>query len=197
MTATAIPNVAPVPRLRRGIEGITLDLPLLNDLHRLSHEAKRRFPNPRNEGFGRIGLYLETELAPGGYWCSPKNAVVFASTGGDGDHYSLLIRENRIDERSPVLLTYSVEGTQQVVGENLFDFLCLGMHGGYFQVNSVFSQSPPANGPEHWFCEHVDEHERMLLSYLASELKLRPWTDRGKYRRLQEEFLSLVVVSGR
>ena len=69
-----------------GVPEVVLDLPLLTELSRLNDEAARRFPYPHSRRFGHIGLILEEELAPGGYWCSPKNALTFASTGGDGDH---------------------------------------------------------------------------------------------------------------
>ena len=179
------------------VPNVVLDLPLLSELHRLNDEAEKRFAFDGDTGFRRLGLILNKELEFGGYWCSPKNALTFARTGGDGDHYSLLIHDDRIDEKSAVVLTWPSEGDQQIVGENLYDFLCFGMHGGYFQINSVSSESPPPNAPRHWFCEHVDEQNRKLLTFLASELGLKPWgldERHERFQRLQQELLPRVVV---
>ena len=62
-------------------------------------------PLQDDQGPGCVGLILNRELESGGYECSPLNALAFARTGGDGDHFSLLVQDGTIDEWSPVVLT--------------------------------------------------------------------------------------------
>ena len=166
-------------------EGATLDLPLLNELHRADAYIRDHFDIPYyfDAGIGSVGLKLATRLTTGGYWCSPTNALTFASTGGDGNHYSLLVRNGVIDNESPVVLTWPSEGEHVIVGESLYDFLCFGLHGGYFEILSYDESEVPSEDVEDlWFFSHVEEPQRKVLTYLAKELDLKPspWKEREK-----------------
>ena len=201
--ATAGSQQAPVEEpapSRLTIVGATLDLPLIDRLHRVDAQVRERetLPEIRDAGLGCVGLILNEQLKRGIYGCSPRNGVAFASTGGDGDHYSLLIREGRVDSQSPVVLTWPSEEQQTIVGESLYDFLCFGLHGGYFQVLSGNEEPPPGGRQGLWFCGHVDEPRRRVLTFLADELELVPWPweDRRKrYQALQDRFLASVQTT--
>jgi len=178
-------------------KGTTLDHPLLQRLHELDRHIRDNFALPRyaDAGVGSVGLILNSTLENGGYWCSPRNALTFARTGGDGDHYSLLIKDGIIDESSPVVLTWPSEGTQTIVGESLHDFLCFGMHGGYFQVLSAHTDTPTVESNGLLFHPHVEEYQQQVIALLASELKLKPWPQANRvsrYKSLQQRFRSLV-----
>lgn len=54
--------------------------------------------------FEPVGLILFAPPRNGGYWCTPVNALSFATTGGDGVHYSLLAVEGRVTDFSPVII---------------------------------------------------------------------------------------------
>lgn len=182
------------------IVGANLDLPLLERLHQVDSQVRERFilPESYDPGLGCIGLSLDRQLKPGAYWCSPRNAVAFASTGGDGDHYSLLIQNDRVDSQSPVVLTWPSEGQQAIVGESLYDFLCFGLRGGFFQILPSADEEPPADLQNLWFYTHVEDAQRKVLTFLAEELQLVPWPwkDRkNRYRALQDRFLASVQVA--
>ena len=181
------------PMLSVTANGAKLDHPLLQRLHDLDSHIRARL-NP--QGIGSVGLILYSTLERGAYSCSPRNALTFAHTGGDGDHYSLLIKDGIIDESSPVILTWTSEGAQTIVGESLRDFLCFGLHGGYFQILSDIGTTPTvdANG----LSFHVEDDEQQVISLLATELQLQPWPmgERvSKYKSLQERFGPLVDAS--
>jgi hypothetical protein len=179
------------------VPGVTVELPLLGQLYRFEEKSARGSGLYRVTDLHGIGLILQDELKTGGYWCSPKNALTFASTGGDGDHYSLLIRDGRIDDKSPVVLTRPAEGTQHIVGESLHDFLCFGMHGGYFQIIREPAAGRVRGEGGHWFYDDVEEDHRLVLQKLAKELKLKPWSERDrreKLARLEKEFLPQVIA---
>ena len=113
---------------------ILIDLPTLTPLREFDMYVRDQIP--RDQGLGSVGLNLNPELEVGDNWCSPVNALTFACTGGDGDHYGLVELDGEINESSPVVLTWPDEGSHRIVGESLYDFLCFGLHGGYFSVLS-------------------------------------------------------------
>jgi hypothetical protein len=93
-----------------------------------------------------------------------------------------------------------------IVGESLFDFLCLGYHRGYFGLANLPSvqclaaySSARWQPTEDWECSAglggVDEHERRLLDFLIAELGLVPWKDlKRKFRRLQRIYGPLLEI---
>lgn len=177
-----------------------LDHPLLQRLHEVDQHIRKTFKPPRrtDSGVGSVGLILDSELKTGSYFCSPENALTFARTGGDGDHYSLLIQDGVIDETSPVILTWPSEGVNTIVGASLYDFLCFGMHGGYFQILFDYNNAPDVKAHDLVFHSHVDDYDQQVLAYMTTELGLKPWplNERGvRYQKLQSDFRSLLDVS--
>ncbi len=177
--------------------GAKLDHPLLQRLHDLDRLIRETFTLPRyaDPGVGSVGLILYPTLKNGGYSCSPRNALSFAHTGGDGDHYSLLMTDGKNDESSPVVLTWPSEGTQTIVGESLHDFLCFGLYGGYFQILSGIGDTPTVEANGLMFHSQVEEHEQQVIALLAKELNLQPWPENdlvSRYKSLQKRFASLV-----
>jgi hypothetical protein len=193
-----IPNIQQRDLMSRiTAHGAKLDHPLLLRLHEIDRHIRDTFTLPRyaDAGVGSVGLILKATLENGGYWCSPRNALTFAHTGGDGDHYSLLVKDGIINESSPVILTWPAEGTQIIVGESLHDFLCFGMHGGYFQVLSGHADTPTVESNGLRFHPYLEDYQRDVIALLASRLELKPWpqADRiSRYKCLQERFHSLV-----
>lgn len=180
--------------------GAQLDHPLLLKLHEVDQHIRKNFKLPRwaDAGVGSVGLILNQTLENGGYWCSPSNALTFATTGGDGDHYSLLVKGGVISETSPVVLTWPSEGAQTIVGATLYDFLCFGIHGGYFQVLSGHTDEPTVESNGLLFHPHVEDYQQNVLAYLAAELDLTPWphSERSnRFNALQSEILPLVEAS--
>lgn len=82
-------------------------------------------------------------LAPSGYQtpyeATPRSALVFASTGGDGVHFSLIPNEMTAPENWPVVMTVPMQFDRPnlVVGANLPEFLGLGLKVGYFGLEQL------------------------------------------------------------
>jgi hypothetical protein len=142
-------------------------------------------------GLGELGLATPGAikyLANGDYWCTPINTAAFGWTGGDGRHYSLLAIDGVIHEASPVILTrpdYSDYTSNVVAGQNLYDFLCLGRHTGFFNfLYSGFDDAFHAGGQ---FASHLTDSQRTKLDLLAAEFALEPWPADGgaRFERLQ------------
>ncbi|MEL6939365.1 MAG: hypothetical protein AAFO84_09250 [Cyanobacteria bacterium J06598_1] len=101
-----------------------------------SQEARRTGMTPRAV-FQAVGLTLEWPATPWQYYCTPRNAKTFASTGSDGVHYSLL--ESPLLRYSPVIMTVpmSFENANIVVAETLHEFLCLGCRASYLGLEAL------------------------------------------------------------
>lgn len=187
---------------------VRVDHPVYRRLLELDKEAARRFPLPpyRDPGFGSLGLIFSRKLDEGRYpHCTPLNCRPFASTGGNGVHFSFLVQDRVISEHSPVVVTIpTMGGGTFVVGESLFDFLCLGYYRGYFALEQLGSHreltldvftNPNWQPTESW---HglvgylTDEVKESLLAFLRAELGLCPWADPEHFTRLQERYESQV-----
>lgn len=187
---------------------VRVDHPLYRRLLDLDKEVVRRFPVPawRDPGLGSLGLIFCRNLDELRYpHFTPLNCRTFAGTGGNGVHFSFLAQDRAISEWSPVVVTIpAVGGLTFVVGESLFDFLCLGSHRGYFALEQlayyreltldVFT-NPNWQPTEPWH-DSVgylnDEVKEPLLAFLRSELSLRPWADPEHFTRLQERYEPLL-----
>ncbi|QDV20965.1 hypothetical protein Pan153_56450 [Gimesia panareensis] len=146
---------------------ITVDHPLLERLRELDRKLGD------SDILGDIGLYIGHENEPGFYEDSPQEAIAFASTGGDGDHYSLIAIEGAVTERSPVVLTWPPEGENIVVAPDLETFLRVGLHCGFFVYLEVRDPEIVGEGDD-WFADFLDEEQKEALQRLARELNLTP-----------------------
>jgi hypothetical protein len=172
--------------------------PILDELWRADKEAAKRFQSDFDPGLGRVGLIMKTALKHREYdWCTPVNCWTFAATGGDGVHFSLLARREVIWEDAPVVMTTPAAGggVSCVVGENLFDFLCLGSTRGYFALEQLVYESAmalraytdPAWRSSDRFT--VAQDEQRILDFLTERFRLRPWTCADHFYELQERYI--------
>ena len=70
------------------------------------------------------------------YFCAPKGSLAFASTGGDGVHFSFLDGENY--SASPIVMTVPMSDTYNtVVAEDLREFFSIGYHVGWFALEQL------------------------------------------------------------
>jgi len=184
---------------------IKIDHPLWNRLRELDKVAAKRFPAQFDEGLAELGLILYAQPQNGGYYCTPTNTLAFAGTGGDGVHFSFLVEEGKVTEKSPIVITIPVGDPNFIGGESLFDFLCLGYHRGYFGLGNCASDKffdaygsgewEPTEDWEYAVGYGVDEHKRKLLDFLIAELGLSPWSDlKQKFWRLQEVYMPLLQM---
>jgi hypothetical protein len=129
-----------------------------------------------------IGLILmePSDLAPTyGYECSPVGSAVFATTGGDGVHFSLLPLPAL--GLAPVVMTVPMEFDRPniVVGGDLREFLALGCTTGYV----ILEQLAYADGRAEMIStlQHhqppPDPLDPALRAPLIEEFDLQPWPD--------------------
>lgn len=187
---------------------IVIRHPLLEELRSVDAELTARFPSEHDHDRGLFALGLriadqdEVQGDQGRYdFCTPINCRIFGWTGGNGVHFSLLARGFLITLESPVVMTLpSCSGLSLIVGETLFDFLCLGLRRGYVALEQ-FGYQPEAALDAYTSSEWqptadahegvgfvVSDHCQRMLDYLATRLNLHPWTDRQRFALLQDRF---------
>ena len=128
--------------------------------------------------FSPVGLILLDPVSQISGSPFPYNASFFATTGGDFVHFGLLDTGHGYGEHSPVLMTVPCSDRHNIVlGKNLRDFLCLGCHVGYFDLEQLAYNWPQT-------CRRLDNagdsatlnsEARKILRLLIKNLNLQPW----------------------
>ncbi len=102
----------------------------------LATETKNEFPGLYFDYAGMILINDKTFI----YDSSPINTEIFACTGGDGVHYSILEISETIQ---PVVMTVpmnfgdSMSEYNWIIGENLNEFLSIGYFNGWFPLEQL------------------------------------------------------------
>ena len=184
-------------------------------LRAVAAAARKRFPVDReagryHAGTGCMGLILEPRLRPGGYWCTPTNSLSFAWNGGGGTHFSFLVQNNRVHNRSPIICTVPEPAGKQnfIVGENLNDFLSLGYYLGYFCLEQLafdFDRTLQAFVSSNWKSESetdylvgwaTDSNHAPVLEFFRDKMELSPWKGgKRRFKSLQRRFMTRLEYS--
>lgn len=183
---------------------IMLDCPLLDRLRTLHREGRRR-RNRKSPCLDDVGLMMDNEFDDGRYnHATPLNVRTFAATGGDGVHFSLMIRDGVLSDDSPVVLTVPEMGNDghAIVGENLREFLHFGYHTGYFCFERLIYESDPSQllrdllqgSAAREDFEDEYGYGQPMMRLLREEFDLQPWPDAGRFRFLQETYKPLLIL---
>jgi hypothetical protein len=137
--------------------------------------------------FDPVGLLLLPTLENYGYWCTPKNSKAFATTGGDGVHFSFLC-DGMPTDNSPIVMTVPMmfDDANIIVGANLVEFLALGSKFGYFGLEHLaydFNKTVQELETQE-YQQETTETERQLLQKITVAFHFEPWVEVGK--RLHE-----------
>jgi hypothetical protein len=186
--------------------------PRFAKLQKLAAQATKQFRHTLS-GFDNIGLNVGDGIPEGTglYWCSPINSKCFAGTGGEGVHFSFLCEEDDFDfDNLPVIVTIpgGLDGANFVVGANLYEFLCLGCHRGFFALEQLGHQldktlrvyaTPTWKAKTHaeaWVGFGAGETKKAVLKFVRREMHLQQWPRlRTRFHELQEEFLPRIRLS--
>lgn len=174
-------------------------------LRSLHADACKQIKQPYDRGIGCLGLILDKKLDQSRYdWCTPSNCRTFATTGGNGVHFSYLKTKSRSPGNSPIVMTNpgGGSGLSYIVGENLWDFLCLGYHRGYFALEQldyqleltleVFTNSrwrSTDKRHDDWVGYLLKPKQRAVLKFAIKRLQLRPWSGPQRFHELQDRYL--------
>ncbi len=71
------------------------------------------------------------------YDSTPKNSETFATTGGDGVHYSLLTNDIGLADKKVVIMTVPMMDKNIILADSLDEFLGLGYYNGWFPLEQL------------------------------------------------------------
>lgn len=172
----------------------------IDDLRHVHQLAAGQFPHEYLDvGLGAVGLFLHDPPKNAGYRQTPLNSVTFASIGVDGIHFGSITDGNTVASDSPVVVTIPMAFDEPnfIVGESLYDFLCLGCRHGYFNLGNLHLNREATldhytNPPE----DFNDDRAPGILRLLCDQLSLSPWRDvRGHFNDLQSRFLATLRMA--
>ena len=167
------------------------------DLRRVHELAADRFPHEYLDvGLGAIGLFLNDPPKNAGYNCTPANSLTIAGLGVDGIHIGCVTESHVIDPLAPVVITIPMAFASPnfIVGETLYDFLCLGCRNGYANLANLHTYFDDTMDYYQGFDDNLfDDRVPDILQLLATELSLKPWADvRRHFTGLQSQFMSVL-----
>ncbi len=149
--------------------------------------------------FDSIGLNLIDDIKRWEYWCTPMNTACFASTFGDGVHFSFICESGQVFDNSPVVMTIpTAQTTNIIVGENLIDFLSLGCRASYFTLEQIEyqPQSHISLLDSHTYPSDMNKEEINMLQAIESEFDLKPWSNNEeRLEELKQKYIGLLQFS--
>lgn len=138
-----------------------------------------------------IGLLPVAQPGPSGYEQTPRGALTFAWTGGDGVHFSFLPAAGTEPGQWPVVMTVPMEFDRPnlIVGSNLREFLALGLRHGFLNLDYLVYDPGPA-AAELQAAAEPDPGAALkirTLDAITREFAIEPWDDiAGHLARLQD-----------
>ena len=146
----------------------------------------------------RLGLLLNARLTGPAYDQTPRNCITFASTGGDGVHFSYLLAGEVPTDDSPIVMTVPMAGDpNRMVGRNLRHFLGLGRHSGYFMLEQLqYDYAGTVLALDRRELDHPAREESRALARIAEALAVEAWSEHGpELVELEEQFVGELVVT--
>lgn len=172
---------------------------LLRDLIAFADELGGSCGQNHNTVLDDAGLMFSDELTH--YDNTPLNVHPFATTGGDGVHYSLLAIEGTVSESSPVVMTVPMafDHPNHVIGENLREFMNLGCFSGYFSIEGIaydYCREEELRRLErHQEPDDAWPEKLRLLRLMRERFSLRPWPQvRSRLAELQARLAPSLVI---
>lgn len=178
--------------------------PVDKQRRRVAKAPKLRLPKPEplsaHDVFYPCGLILEIPPKRAGlYGCTPEKAMTFATTGGDGVHYSYLSSDELPPGVVPIVMTVPANFNDEnvVLAESIDEFLGLGYHVGWFSLEQVVYE--PEEAPDYFAQPDPDdddyEDKTARLEFLRSELGIKPVAlSLKRIAKLTKRYASFLVV---
>ena len=109
-----------------------------------------------------------------GYQSTPKNALTFADMGVDGVHYSILKRDGKIRDDSPVIQVSPMDSEDiTVLAESFLHYLSDGCGVTMQEMEAIFEAERTSHSRLVPFLSQNFKCRRLLKEERAKELTLR------------------------
>lgn len=148
----------------------------LQDLYAVAATVGEELGHSASGVFDPCGLILEIPPRRYPYESTPTGAMTFATTGGDGVHYSYFVDSRLPPGVVPIAMTVPMKFDRPnvIVADTFDEFLGLGYHVGWFSLEQLvydpeetveyFAQPDPDDRPE----------KTMLMEILRARMRIRP-----------------------
>jgi hypothetical protein len=106
-----------------------------------------------------------------GYFCTPKNSLTFATTGGDGVHFGIVNGINLKGNVGPIVMTVPMAQTNNVVvAEDLEEFFSIGYYVGWFALEQIVYDLDDAITHFSKSDEDMEKEALLFLEIIRKEL---------------------------
>ena len=110
----------------------------IEDFWRIDDLIKAKWGRKFYQYIDYCGLEPVRPLVHDGYFCTPKNTLTFATTGGNGVHFGIITDTNSNETSGPIVMTVPMADTKNVVvAEDLNEFFSLGYYVGWFALEEI------------------------------------------------------------
>jgi hypothetical protein len=110
----------------------------IEDFWRIDDLVKAKLGKKAYKHINYCGLELVRPLHNIGYFCTPKNSLTFATTGGDGVHFGIINGKNLKGNIGPIVMTVPMaQRNNVVVAEDLEEFFSIGYYVGWFALEQI------------------------------------------------------------
>ncbi len=132
-----------------------------------------------------------------GYFCTPKNALTFARTGGNGVHFGLVKGIETPNHLEPVVMTVPMaENHNVIIAENLAEFFSLGYYNGWDALEEIVYNQERAI---HYYAtpeQNLSEKQTRFLKIIRSELPIQPqMLNKERLEDLQKKYFHQLEVA--
>ena len=129
-------------------------------------------------------------------WCTPRNVMTFATTGGDSVHYSYLVDERLPEGVCPIVMTLPCASSlNMVIAESFQEFFDYGYHVGWFSLEPLHYDEEEG---EPYFCQPsptFSEIGSQQLPLLRRALNMKPVPPTlARFAELQDKYFALLDI---
>ena len=169
----------------------------LQALYAAAQAAGPKFDLSAEAVFDYCGLLLEMPPVRQWIdWCTPRNVLTFATTGGDSVHYSYLVDERLPQGVCPIVMTLPCADAQSfVIAENFQEFFDYGFYVGWFSLEQLYYDDD--EGAAYFRQPSADFGEIGLqqLPLLHQALNMKPVPPTvARFAQLQEKYHALLDI---
>ena len=143
------------------------------------------------------GLEPFRPLARNDYFCTPLNTLTFATTGGNGVHFGILVDDARHSLNGPVIMTVPMADEKNIIlAEDLSEFFSIGYYAGWFALEGlVYDREDTID----WFAhanDQMSEEELRFLDLVKTRLALEPQPlSKKRLEDLKEKFFGRLQIN--
>lgn len=168
----------------------------IEDFYRIDDQIKATWGKNLYKYIDYCGLEPIRPMQCAGYFCTPKNSLTFASTGGDGVHFGIVSGSNNKVNAGPIVMTVPMADINNVVvAEDLEEFFSIGYYVGWFALEQILYDLEEAieyfSKPD----DEMSQKEIRFLDMVRKELSIKPVPlSKQRLKELEEMYFPVLKI---